>query len=209
MQALSSSQKPLKVGVLGGAFDPPHRMHQSLAQTALNQLELDILHIVPTGQAWHKERQLSDKATRLRMVELAFEPHKLGAQATQIVIDERELNRVGPSYTIDTLRELRQLYRGAQFFLIMGEDQAANFIHWKNHAEILNLCQLALAKRPGVTQQWHNEHLGHVVELLTPLSPISATAIRDQIELTRQDPWMLDKDVIQFIQQQGLYSTPT
>ncbi len=197
------------MGVFGGAFDPPHVTHQALASAALSQLQLDLLHIVPTGEAWHKARALTSKADRLRLSQLAFEARKLGAQPSQVVIDERELLRQGASYTVQTLRELSQLYTGAQFYLILGQDQALDFIHWKNHAEILKLCRLAVAKRPGVPQQWHNESLGHFIELLVPLSPLSATMVRAQLASASDASDMLDPDVVQFIQQQGLYSTKT
>ena len=199
----------MRVGVFGGAFDPPHLIHQALASAALKQLKLDILHIVPTGEAWHKARALTSKAHRLRMSQLAFAASKLAAQSKQVVIDERELLREGASYTIQTLKELSQLYAGAHFYLILGQDQALDFIHWKNHAEILKLCRLAVAKRPGVSEQWHNESLGDCIELLVPFSPMSATMIREQIAAAMDASALLDPDVIQFIQQQGLYSTKT
>jgi nicotinate-nucleotide adenylyltransferase len=152
---------------------------------------------------------LSEKSHRLRLSQLAFDARKLGAQPSQVMIDDRELVREGASYTVQTLRELAQLYPGAQFYLILGQDQALDFIHWKNHAEILKLCRLAVAKRPGVSEQWHNESLGDFIELLAPLSPISATWIREQIAGAKDASELLDADVIQFIQQQGLYSTKT
>ncbi len=205
----SSHSGPLRVGVFGGAFDPPHLTHQALARAALAQLELDLLHIVPTGDAWHKTRVLTPKPERLRLAQLAFEAHKLGAPSAQVLIDDRELMREGASYTIQTLSELAQLYPGAQFYLILGQDQALDFIHWKNHAEIPKLCRLAVAKRPGVPQEWHNQSLGDFIELRVPLSPISATTIRERIAANLQATDLLDPDVIQFIQQQGLYSTKT
>ena len=93
--------QPFRLGVYGGAFDPPHLAHVALARTALHQLELDELRIFPTGQAWHKARALTAAEHRLAMVQLAF-----GALA-DTVVDARELQRSGPTYTIDTLRELR------------------------------------------------------------------------------------------------------
>lgn len=197
------------MGVFGGAFDPPHLVHQALAKIALEQLQLDCLHIVPTGQAWHKARELTTKADRLMLAHLAFAWKKLNAKPHQVLIDDRELKREGASYTIETLRELAQLYPKAQLYLVIGEDQALDFIHWKNHAEIPKLCQVAVAKRPGVPQQWHNESLGDYIELQLPMSAISATTIRERIQSGQDAFDWLDGEVIHFIQQQGLYKTQT
>jgi len=112
---------PRRVGLFGGAFDPPHAAHVALARAAVEQLQLDRLHIAPTGVAWHKPLVLSAAADRLAMCRLAF------GDLPGIVIDARELRRDGPSYTIDTLTELRAEYPQAELFLQIGADQAAAF----------------------------------------------------------------------------------
>ena len=91
-----------RIGMFGGAFDPPHNGHVALARIAVEQLRLDELHIFPTGHAWHKARTLSDGPLRVAMSELAFEG------VPKLVLDTREVYRSGPTYTVDTLRELRQ-----------------------------------------------------------------------------------------------------
>ncbi len=92
--------QPRRIGLLGGAFDPPHRAHQALARAAIEQMQLSELRILPTGQAWHKARPLSPAPHRLAMARLAFEG------LPQATVDDRELRREGPTYTVDTLREL-------------------------------------------------------------------------------------------------------
>ena len=89
-----------RIGLLGGAFDPPHRAHVALAESAVQALHLDHLLVLPTGQSWHRSRAGSAGDHRLAMARLAFE----GLPGA--VVDERELVRAGPSYTIDTLRAL-------------------------------------------------------------------------------------------------------
>ena len=98
----------LRLGVFGGAFDPPHRAHVALVEAAIAQLQLDRVQVLPTGQAWHKPRQLSAAADRLVMTRLAFEP------LPQVAVDDREILRAGPSYTSDTLQELQHEYPHAQ-----------------------------------------------------------------------------------------------
>ena len=86
-----SSQETQRIGVFGGAFDPPHNAHVALAQAALEQFGLDMLYVIPTGQAWHKARVLSAPEHRLAMTRLAF------AGMPRVRVDERELQRAGPS----------------------------------------------------------------------------------------------------------------
>ena len=172
--------KPVKrVGLFGGAFDPPHRAHRALVEAALDSLHLDLLHIVPTGRAWHKTRALSAAEHRLAMCELAF-----GDQA-RVRVDPREIRRPGDSYTVDTLGELAQLYPDAELFLIIGEDQLAVFRTWKRWQAVLERACLVVAGRPAATRSpdaagHHPDELPDVPHqwLAMPESPISSTAIR-------------------------------
>ena len=131
-----------RVGMFGGAFDPPHLAHRRLAETALSQLGLDRLHVIPTGQAWHKARVLSAAFHRLAMCELAF------GDLPGVVIDDREIRRAGPSYTADTLGELKGLYPNARLYLILGADQLLSFRSWIRWQEVLEQARLAVADRP-------------------------------------------------------------
>ena len=137
---------PRRIGVFGGAFDPPHNAHVALARSALEQLALDELRVIPTGQAWHKARVLSPAEHRLAMAELAF------GTLPGVVVDPREIRRAGPSYTLDTLRELQQEHPGAQLLLILGADQGAALPSWHGWQEILALATVSLAQRPGPDQ---------------------------------------------------------
>jgi nicotinate-nucleotide adenylyltransferase len=201
-----------KVGLFGGAFDPPHLSHQDIARQAVQQLTLDVLHIVPTGHGLHKNRPLSLAPSRLRMCELAFDERKIGNGCAQIVIDDRELKRQGASFTFDTLSELKALYPLGEFFLIIGQDQAQAFEHWHRHAEIQRLAQLVVAKRLGVANEWHNgdhAHLGDFIELELTASARSATQVREQLWDPHGLGSLIDPDVLAFIQLHGLYKTAT
>lgn len=134
-----------RVGVFGGAFDPPHNAHVALVEAALAQLNLAELRIFPTGDAWHKQRALSAAEHRLAMARLAFG----GFERT--VVDARETLRAGPTYTLDTLRELQQEQPAAQLVLIMGADQAASLPRWHGWQEILAIAIVSVAYRAGAT----------------------------------------------------------
>ena len=135
------SQNQKKIGVFGGAFDPPHYAHVALVQTALTELELDVLHVIPTGQAWHKARNLSPAHHRLAMTQLAFE------NIPRVVVDEREIKRAGPTFTIDTLQSLQSENPNSQLYLLMGADQFAAFEKWHQWREILKTAIICIADR--------------------------------------------------------------
>ena len=129
------SQGPRKIGVFGGAFDPPHNAHSALAKSALAELGLGTLYVIPTGQAWHKARTLSLAEHRLAMTRLAFQ------NVPGVVVDDREIKRPGPTFTIDTLLALQLENPGSQLHLLMGADQFAAFEQWHQWQEIMKIAK--------------------------------------------------------------------
>jgi nicotinate-nucleotide adenylyltransferase len=172
--------------VFGGAFDPPHLAHRALAQAALDQLGLDALHILPTGQAWHKTRVLSSAEHRVAMCRLAF------GDLPCTHIDTREITRQGPTYTADTLAELAREYPAASLYLVLGADQLLAFKSWARWADVLERAQLAVASRAlhigadAALDQREEMDLSAVdlpfVRLFMPLTNISASAVRSRLE---------------------------
>jgi len=215
--AAPNSVLPQRVGVFGGAFDPPHLAHRALAETALAQLRLDVLHVLPTGQAWHKTRSLTDAAHRLAMCGIAF------GDLVQVRVDAREIQRTGPSYTVDTLNELAREYPGAQLFLLLGADQLLAFKTWVRWPEVLALATLAVADRaqhsgadtPPQPDQALNLEAVELpfVRLHMPLSHISATAIRTRLgqSANRRDAQALlvPEAVARYISHHHLYQNPS
>ena len=174
-----------RLGVFGGAFDPPHPAHVALVQSAIGQLHLDRVHVVPTGQAWHKTRVLTDAHHRVTMARLAFEP------LPQVVVDEREVLRAGPSYTVDTLQALQAEFPRAQLYLLLGDDQRRSLPSWHQIGEIGRIAIICAAGRDMAVRAW-NEDLdspaspaklsdtlqARILTLDMPLMPHSATDIR-------------------------------
>jgi nicotinate-nucleotide adenylyltransferase len=193
-----------RVCLFGGAFDPPHRAHQAIAQAAVQQLQLDELRICPTGDAWHKPRQLTDAEHRLEMARIAFR------DLPNTVIDDREIRRTGPSYTIDTLRELRAEQPHSRLFLLMGEDQAAAFTTWREWREIAHLVTLAVARRDyaGTRQTALSLPQGATaVELKLPILPESATAVRQRLTAGQDIAELVDPRVASYIARHHLYTS--
>lgn len=198
-----------RIGLFGGAFDPPHRTHVALAQAAIEQLNLDVLHVVPTGQAWHKQRTLTAAEHRLEMCRLAF------AGIYRAQIDDRETRRSGPSYTADTLQELQAQYPGAQLFLIIGEDQARALASWQRIEEVGRAAIICVASRSeasAVVDAGHTPQLQHdappgihMQHLQLPPSPLNATEIRDLTAHGQSVSALVFESVARYIDQHHLY----
>jgi nicotinate-nucleotide adenylyltransferase len=193
-----------RIGVFGGAFDPPHLAHRALLETALDELKLDRLHVVPTGEAWHKPRQLTAAAHRLAMVQLAF------GDVPKICIDTREINRVGPSYTIDSLRQMTAEAAGAEWFLIMGADQAATLTSWHEWEAIVQIaiiCVAALAHPSNTNDAIEAERLfpKRFLHLSLPALHVSATQIRSNIVNGQPVQTLVSEPVARYIADHHLY----
>lgn len=202
----STQSTARRIGVFGGAFDPPHIAHRALVQAALTDLQLDELRIVPTGQAWHKARDLSPAHHRLAMAQLAF------ADLPGVVIDPRETERSGPSYTVDTLREFKSQWPAAELFLIMGEDQARALPTWHEWTEVLRLAIICVAERKdamGVTPSFiaPNPHESRFRRLQMPVMPVSATDIRTRIAAHQCVAPLVFEPVARYIDDHHLYQT--
>lgn len=194
---------PRRIGVFGGAFDPPHRGHTALAQAALQHLNLDLLLVVPTGSAWHKSRPLSAPQHRLAMCELAF------GDIPQARVDGCEIARSGPSYTVDTLRDAQQAYPGATFFLLMGQDQAQSLGNWSRAEELPALATLCVAARADAAAQplAALSFLGvPLLQIPMPAVPCSSTAIRDALAAGRDTGTLLAPAVARYIARHPLYA---
>ncbi|MEN9419596.1 MAG: nicotinate (nicotinamide) nucleotide adenylyltransferase [Pseudomonadota bacterium] len=167
---------PRRIGLFGGTFDPPHLAHLALARLALDVLALDELRWLPAGQPWQKAgRELADGAHRVSMVRL------LAAGEPRFVVDQRELQRQGPSYTVDTVREVAQEVPGCLLFLVIGQDQYARFDTWREWPVLLERLTLAVAAREGVAPAAPPALAGVPHRLCTlplPAMPVSSSAVR-------------------------------
>jgi nicotinate-nucleotide adenylyltransferase len=192
-----------RLGVFGGAFDPPHLAHVALARAAVEQLRLDELRIFPTGQAWHRSQALTAPEHRLALAQLAF------GGLPRTVIDDRELRRPGPTYTIDTLRELKAEQPAAQLFLVMGEDQAVALTRWREWEAILQLAIICVAARPlaemppgappGLPAQ------AELRLLRLPSMPESATEVRGRVQQGDGIAHLVPPGVASYIERHHLY----
>jgi len=189
-----------RVGLFGGSFDPVHEAHEALARAALADLRLDEVRWIPAGQAWQKSRPLTEAAHREAMLRLAI------AGEPRFVLDRIEIERPGPSYTLDTVRTLAAAQPGTQWFLIIGHDQYAGLHTWNGWQELLGLVTLAVANRPGEVREVHEDvrrFNHHVVPL--PMLDISATDVRERVATGRDISKLVLPAVARYIDSHRLY----
>ena len=190
-----------RVGIFGGTFDPVHNAHVALARTALDALQLDELRWVPAGQPWQKARVISPSAQREAMLRLAM------GDEPRYVLDRIELERSGPSYTLDTVRALQRQRPGNEWFLVIGADQYATLHTWAHWRTLLGLVTLAVAARPGETPPVHAE-VAALAHRAVPLAmmDISSTDIRARVAAGLPVDRLVPDAVARYIDQQALYT---
>ena len=193
-----------RIGLYGGSFDPVHLAHLSFARCALQSLALDELRFVPAGQPWQKPGRLAPAADRVAMLKLALADPRWADP--RWVIDPCELERLGPSYTIDTVLQLQAAEPGADWFLLIGQDQHARLHTWHRWRELLPRVQLAVAERPGSAPDIDPEvaAFGHHPVAMPP-STISSSALRQQLAAGEGISTLVPAAVASYIDSHQLY----
>ena len=189
-----------RIGLFGGTFDPPQLAHLALARAARDALRLAEVRWIPSGQPWQKAHAVTPAQHREAMVRLAI------AGERGFVLERCELERTGPSYTLQTVQELQQSERAAQWVLLIGADQYNNLHTWRGWRQLLELVTLAVAQRPGVAMR-PDPDVAHVPHQAVPLPPmpISATDIRARVQRGESISGLVADTVASYIDQHHLY----
>ncbi|HEY5715977.1 MAG TPA: nicotinate-nucleotide adenylyltransferase [Psychromonas sp.] len=206
------------IGFLGGTFDPIHFGHLRPALEITEALSLKQLFIMPNHIAPHKSESHGSATQRSKMVELAI------SSQTRMTIDKRELNRYKPSYTIDTLKELKAEYPDTPICFIMGMDSLITFDTWHDWQNILSYCHLVISQRPGWQCEFntkvkalvkkhqttdkhdlHNLQYGKIYFQTTSQLAISSTEIRELLKHDISIDFLTPESVISYIQEHHLY----
>ncbi len=189
----------MKLGIFGGTFDPIHAGHITLARHAQNQFHLDKILFIPAFIPPHKaaNRMLTPAPYRYRMVEIAI------AGNPYFEISSAELNRAELSYTVDTLRKLKEEHPLANLFLIVGEDSLSDFSTWRDPAEIKKMAGLLVAPREGSAHKFAADQTVQWIHM--PVCPFSSSMIRKRIQEGSPVGDMLPPGVEDYIQTMHLY----
>lgn len=212
-----------RIGLLGGSFDPIHAGHLQLARDAIDALALDELRFVVAAQPWQKAH-VSASSHRLRMVELALANEPVPRRA-RMTIERCELDRSGPSYTIDTLIQLRAaLGPDVCLVLVMGSDQWSNLPTWHRHAELTRYASIAVAERAGDVPREApgappaaplppaaalTAPSGQIVSFRMRPQPTTATTLRAALRSGSPIDDLLPAAVLAYIRANHLYETGT
>ena len=198
----------MRVGLLGGSFDPLHLGHLALGEEARETLNLDKLLFVPAGAPWMKRRRkLADGLERLEMVRLAVSSNPCFG------VSSLEVERPGPTYSVDTLEELHRQAGGRnEYYFILGADVVEDVGRWKEPARVLELCTLVVAYRPGYGQPdlatldaVQPGASAKAILLDTIPLDISSTGVRRRVARGRSVRYLVPPEVDTYIREHGLY----
>ena len=199
----------MRIGILGGTFDPVHYGHLILAETCRDVLQLDQVRFVPAGDPPHKpDAKISDGHARADMLLLAVSGYP------EFVIDRRELKRNGPSFTVDTLAELTAENPGSELYFLMGADSLRELPTWRQPGRIAELATIVACNRPGVPSldrsqivDWVGQTIAaRVITMVVPGMDLSATDLRRRVAEGRGLRFLTPRAVEAFIAQHGLYA---
>lgn len=198
-----------RIGVMGGTFDPIHYGHLVTAAAAAEEFELDLVVFVPAGQPPHKRPvAVSDSVHRYLMTVLATVANE------RFAVSRIDIDRPGPSYTVDTLAELHKRYNsGTELYFITGADAMLQILQWKDGERLFELCHFIAATRPGYVLSRLKQVLGPVGErhahrihrLQVPALAISSSDIRERVRDGRSARYLLPDPVWHYIMKNGLY----
>ena len=191
----------MKLGIFGGAFNPPHIAHLIVAESVREQLQLDKVVFVASADPPHRsDVGRATASTRFEMTKLSVDDNNF------FEVSDIEIQRAGKSYTIDTLAVLEGLYPGSKLYLLIGSDNLAEFHTWKSSGEILTKCELVAFSRPDFSmKELKNEFAKSARIVNVPHVGISASEIRRRVKMGRSIRYMVRRNVEEYILRNGLY----
>ncbi len=194
-----------KIAVYGGSFDPPHLGHTRLAQSLAKECGADLVYIIPAASSPFKNGTNASAEDRLEMCRLAF-------SSRIFEVSDIEISRGGKSYTVDTIRQIKDLHPHSEIYLFMGDDMLLSFNKWYKHEEILKMCRIVTACRTEdsekliAMQSFSEKYLGGsenvIISDCIPVE-ISSTEVRE--ELKNGGESLICQSVYRYIKERGLY----
>jgi nicotinate-nucleotide adenylyltransferase len=190
-----------RIGVMGGTFDPIHHGHLSAANEVRHRYALDEVVFVPTGQPWQKEhRAVSPAEDRYLMTVIAT------AANPRFSVSRLEVDRPGPTYTVETLRAMHEQHQDAELFFITGADALAQILTWRDAEELFDLAHFVGVNRPGYAPvELGSFPEGAVTLLEVPALAISSSDLRERVVTGLPVHYLVPDGVVQYIRKRNLY----
>jgi nicotinate-nucleotide adenylyltransferase len=189
-----------RVGIMGGTFDPIHNGHLVAASEVADRFGLDEVVFVPTGQPWQKaDEKVVPAEDRYLMTVIAT------ASNPRFTVSRADIDRKGPTYTIDTLRDLREVYADAEMFFITGADALDKILSWKDVDEMFRLAHFIGVTRPGFPLSDDHLPADTVTLVQVPAMAISSTDCRSRVAAGQPIWYLVPDGVVQYIAKRGLY----
>ena len=197
---VTATPRPQRIGLFGGTFDPPHLGHLIVAAHVREELGLDRILFMPAMTPPHKQdREVTPGSVRLAMVQKAIEGDSAFAMSAI------EVQRGGVSYTIDTVKELLSLHRGASLTVLIGMDNLVDFGAWRDPSEILDLATVAVMTRPGYVPGAGETYLSRMTLCEVPHIGIAAREIRQRVADGKSIRYLVPPAVEDYIREHDLY----
>ncbi|QKY69517.1 nicotinate-nucleotide adenylyltransferase [Lentibacillus sp. CBA3610] len=183
------------IGILGGTFDPPHIGHLMIAEEVRESMDLDEVWFMPSHEPPHKQKAVAETLDRVEMAEraVAGNPH--------FKVETIEVNRLGKSYTFDTMKLLKKEHPDAVFYFIIGADMVEYLPRWHHIAELVNMVRFIGVKRKGYDLKSEYQ----VTEVDAPLIEISSTEIKRRLAHNRSIIYMVPEKVENYLKEKQLY----
>ncbi|MFM7543978.1 MAG: nicotinate (nicotinamide) nucleotide adenylyltransferase [Ignavibacteria bacterium] len=197
----------MKIGIMGGTFNPVHTGHIAFVRAFIDQIQLDQCFIIPARRSpFRMNEPLAEDMHRLQMLQLAF------ADIPHTFVSDIEIKREGLSFTIDTVNEIQSQYPGVEIYLLIGEDQAHRFKEWREWKELLQRVQLCIVQRTEdanlqelIQQLIHGLNVNMPLILKSPLFHVSSTLIRDSMSNNQSITGYVPETVEEYIHSHKLY----
>ncbi|WP_027702457.1 nicotinate-nucleotide adenylyltransferase [Metaclostridioides mangenotii] len=208
LERFKHSSKKIKLGILGGTFDPIHYAHLATAEFIRDKYKLDKIIFIPSGNPPHKKSIVTDKKDRYNMVLLATESND------DFFVSDIEIKKEKRSYTVDTLEMLNQCYKDAELYFITGADAICSIEEWKDVKRNFELATFIAATRPGISllraqetiEKLIKKYDADIITVYVPSLDISSTYIRDQLEVGKSVRYLMPDSVEKYLYDKKIYS---
>ncbi len=197
----------MKIGLMGGTFNPIHMGHLIISEFLRITFPLDKVIFIPSGNPPHKNNDIAESNHRMSMVNLAT------SQNPFFEVSSIELKRTGKSYTIDTIKEIKDIYPNDQLYFIIGSDSLLDLTSWKDFESLISKTNFLICGRPENTEEsilnkideLTKEYNSNIIYIKGPLIEISSTLIRDRIKDQKSIKYLVTGEVEEYIYKNNLY----